>query len=53
MVAGIIGWWEDVEDCGQDGEGETGAVGRGGLYGSGEVLTYFGEEFVEVGRLAD
>lgn len=48
VVAGVICWGEDVEDCGQDGERETGTVGRGGLYGSGEVLAYFGEEFVEV-----
>lgn len=53
MVAGVVGWGEDVEDCSEDGKGETGTVGRGGLYGSGEVLTYFWEEFVEVGRLAD
>ena len=53
MVAGVGGWGEDVEDCRQDGKGETGTVGRGGFYGSGEVLTYLGEEFVEVGRLAD
>lgn len=49
MVAGVIGRGEDVEDCSQDGERETETVGRGGLYGSGEVLAYFGEEFVDVG----
>ena len=53
VVAGVVGWGEDVEDCGQDRKSETRTVGRGGLYGSGEVLTYFWEEFVEVGRLAD
>ena len=53
VVAGVVGWGEDVEDCGEDGKGEAGTIGRGGLYGSGEVLTYFGEELVEVGRLAD
>ena len=53
VVAGVAGWGEDVEDCSQDGKGETGTVYRGGLYGSGEVLTDFWEEFVEVGRLAD
>ena len=48
MVAGVIGWGEYVEDCGQDGKGKAGPVGRGGFYGSGEILADFGEEFVEV-----
>lgn len=48
VVAGVVCRGEDVEDCRQDGERETGTVRRGGLYGSGEVLAYFGEEFVEV-----
>lgn len=48
MVAGVIGWGEDIEDCSQDGKGEAGAVDWGGLYGSGEVLADLGEELVEV-----
>lgn len=53
MVAGFGGGGEDVEDCGEDGEGEAWAVLRGGFYGGGEVGADFGEEFVEVGGLAD
>ena len=53
MVAGVIGWGEDVEDCSQDGKSETGSVVWGGLYGSGEVLADFGEEFVKIWGLAD
>ena len=49
MVSGVVGGGEDVEDCSEDGQGETGSVVGGRLYGSGEVLTYSGEEFVEVG----
>ncbi len=48
MVASIVGRGQNVEDCGQDGKGEAGAIGWGGFYGSGEVLADSGEELVEI-----
>ena len=53
VVAGVIGRGQDVEYGRQDGKGETGTIGRGGFYGSGEVLADFGKEFIKIGRLAD
>lgn len=53
MIAGVIGGGENVEDGSQDGKREARPVAWGGLYGSGEVLADFGEEFVEVWRLAN
>lgn len=53
MVADVIRGVEDVEDGGEDGEGEARAVVGGGGYGGGEVLGDLWEEFVVVGGLAD
>ncbi len=53
MVAGIVIGWEDVEDCGEDGQSEARAVVQRGCDGSREVLTDLGEEFIEVWRLPD
>ena len=53
MVAGFGSGWEGVEDCGEDGEGQAGAIGGGRLYGRREIVADLGEEDGEVGGLAD
>ena len=53
VVADFIVGGEDVEDCGEDGEGKTGRMLRGGGNRLGKVPADFGEEFVKVRRLAD
>lgn len=53
MVADVIFLRENVEDCGQNGEGKTGAIGFGGGDGLREVVADFWQEDVRVGGLAD
>lgn len=52
MVPYLAVLLQGVEECAENRKGETGAVGRRGSDGRGEMAAYLRKEYVDVGRLS-
>lgn len=53
MVPNIIVGWEDIEDRSEDRKSKSGTIGRGGCDGRRQILTDFGQKFVNIWRLTN
>ena len=53
MVPDIIVWWKNIEDGSKDRKSKAGTIGRGGCDGYRQILTDFGQKFVNIWRLTN